>query len=580
MIFLAVVWIVLCIGAGTVSILSYSTAKILADKVSMAGSAHRFTLDFFNQIQGQAYWIVIFLALSGIVFFIFRKKIEQFLLEKIPPLTSLRTLVDISALSRLEIVGLLFLVGIGLSLRLVQMQGIVTYDEAFTYFQYARNPWTAVTVYTHVNNHIFHTLILSVITFIFGDSYWVLRSIALVCGTILIPIGFLAVRSRQDGPSALNGWLAAAVISVNPLIVKYSAMARGYTLQTLIGLLIWIIFVRIYQGKRDLVFILGLLCALALWTIPTSSYLVVGLGFAMIGSVIHRGIKISDFFFFLIVTGIVTAILWLPAGIISGLKAVLMNPDNNPVAAGVAVDPFFERFKHLWEPLSLYVSCPAGFGLVILLTFWGLYAAPAAWQWIGTGVFTSILLLTAILQVTPHPRIWIFLEPLLAILIDFGVCKIFKAWRSIHKRLAFLVIVLPIAYMVLVLPNTSKYDGPGRREVTTFAREVANQWIKGQAIKIEADKTAMLQSNPDDFYIFYDWYNVNTVRYYLEQQGIPNSAFFWRSKNSSPTVWLISVQVNGKPIDLQGPEGKRFRWDLIMGPYSLAKGVDKRQLLN
>ncbi len=580
MIFLTVVWIVLFIGAGIVSILSYSTAKILADRVSMAGSAHRFTLDFFNQIQGQAYWIVIFLALIGIVFFLFRKKIEQFLLEKMPSALSPGSFINIPVLSRWEVLGLLILTGAGFSLRLIQMNGIVTYDEAFSYFQYAQNPWMAVTVYTHANNHIFHNLLLSIITSIFGNSYEVLRSIALVCGTLLIPMVFLAVRSTQTEYSAFKGWLAALIITINPLVVKYSALARGYTLQALIGVLSWAIFVQILQGRRNLFFILGLLSALALWTVPTSAYFVVGLGFAILGNVFRRRINLSDFFFFLIITGIVTFILWMPAVIVSGLKAVLINPDSNPVAAGVVVDHFFGRFKYVWEPLSLYLGTSVGFLIVILLTLWGLYVAPAGWRWIGLGVLTSIFLLTAFLQVTPPKRVWTFLVPLLAILVDFGVCKIFNFWQSIHKRLAFLVIVLPFAYIALVLPNTLKYDGPGHREVTTFAREVANQWTQGQAIKIEADKTTMLQSNPDDFYIFYDWNNVNTVRYYLNQQGIPNSAFLWRSKDSSPTVWLISVQVNGKPIDLQGPEGKKFHWDLIMGPYSLAKGVDKRQFLN
>lgn len=73
----------------------------------------------------------------------------------------------------------------------------------------------------------------------------------------------------------------------------------------------------------------------------------------------------------------------------------------------------------------------------------------------------------------------------------------------------------------------------------------------------------------------YHWYNAYTVRFYLEREGIPESAFHWRRKGSSHRVWLISVQVDGKPMDLQGPEGKKFIWDLIMGPYSLAKKMPK-----
>ena len=578
MIILILTWVVFILGAGIVSLLSYSTAKALADQVSMAGSANRFPLEFFQKIQSQARGIVFLLAPIGVGLFIFRKRIEQFLSEKIPSLKSLRFLVDVSSLSRRELAGLLALIGIGFSLRLVNMRGIVTYDEAFTYFQYAQNPLTAVTVYTHVNNHIFHTLLLSLITSVFGDSYWVLRSIALVCGTLLIPLVFLAIRSDQFNISHLNGWLAAVVISLNPLIVKYSALARGYTLQVLIGVLMWILFGHILRGRRDLVLILGFLSTLALWTIPTSTYFVTGLGFAFLGNVFIRRIKISDFFFFLVITGTVTAVLYMPAVIVSGLKAVLMNPDSNPVAAGVAVDPFLERFKYIWDPLSLSVGRSGGFGLVFLLTLWGLYAAPIAWRSLGIGLCLSIFILTTFFRVTPPTRTWIFIVPLLAVLVDFGVCKMVNPSKWLYNKMIFLTIFLSMAYTVIVLPNTLKSNGPGHREVTTFARQVANQWREGTVIRIEAHKNSWLQSNLSLFYTYYDWYNVYTTRFYLQRQGISKSSFRWREKKSSHNIWLVLVQVDGQSIDLQGPEGKKISWDLIIGPYSLAQKVPKGQL--
>lgn len=430
MIFLALVWVVLFLGAGTVSILSYPVAKALADKVSMAGSANRFPLEFFDGIQGQARWIVVFLALIGIIVFISRKKIQQSLEKMNPPQTALRTLMDFSSLSRIERAGLLVLIVIGLVLRLVQMKEIVTYDEAFTYFQYAQNPLTAVTVYTHVNNHIFHTLLISIITIFFGSSIWAFRSVAFIAGLLLIPIVFAVARSRQPGPSPLNGWLAATIASVNPLVVQYSTMARGYTLQALIGLLTWSLFVRIYQGDRTLVFMLGVLGSLALWTIPTSSFLLVGLGFAFLFGFFEKRIKMNDLIFFLLITGIVSAILWGPAVIVFGLKAFLMNPDVNPVAGGGTGDPLFERFRYLNGPLSLHSGGSAGVGVVGLLTLWGLYAAPNPWRWLGMGIFLSIISLTALVQVTPPPRTWVFLVPLIALLIDFGLCNISKLWQK------------------------------------------------------------------------------------------------------------------------------------------------------
>ncbi|MBI5602428.1 MAG: hypothetical protein HY879_03660 [Deltaproteobacteria bacterium] len=573
---MTLVWVALFLGAGTVSVISYSAAKVLADQVSMAGSAHRFPLEFFEGIQRQARWTVVFLALIGIVFFILRRKIQQNLEELIPSQTGLRNLMDFSSFSRIEMAGLLVLIVIGFYLRLVQMKGIVTYDEAFTYFQYAQNPLTAVTVYTHVNNHIFHTLLISIITIFFGGSIWAFRSVAFIAGLLLIPIVFGVARSRQPGASTLTGWLAATIVSVNPLVVQYSAMARGYTLQALIALLTWGLFVRIYQGDRTLVFMLGVLCSLSLWTIPTSSFLLVGLGFAFLFGFFEKRIKMNALLNFLLITGIFSAIFWGPAIIVSGLKAFLMNPDVNPVTGGGTVDPFFERFRYLKGPLSLHSGGSAGVGVVGLLTLWGLSAAPNPWRWLGMGIFLSIISLIALVQVTPPPRTCVFLVPLIALLVDFGLCNISKLWQKRRKRAEVIVGVLAIFYILTVFPIPLQYEGPGHKEVSDFAKVVASQWTPGQTIMIQPETTRMLQPISGSLY---HWYNAYTVRFYLERAGIPESAFHWRRKGPSYRgVWLISVQVDGKPMDLQGPEGKKFTWDLIMGPYSLAKKVPKSQI--
>lgn len=104
-------------------------------------------------------------------------------------------------------------------------------DEAFTFLAFGlRSIWVAWTDYSTVNNHVLHSLLVSVSHSIGGWDPSVLRMPAFLAACLTLPALWWFVRQE-------HGWLAAALatglFATSPLFLEYGTNARGYTLLTL-----------------------------------------------------------------------------------------------------------------------------------------------------------------------------------------------------------------------------------------------------------------------------------------------------------------------------------------------------------
>jgi len=569
LVIIASVLVVFLAGEITIGIISYSTAKDFAEKVSLSGAAYRFSESYFNQIKMQAFWLIPSLAVMGALLFFFWKKIELWIINYLPGRESVQVLREIIKLNRYEVVGLLLITGLGLVFRVVRMQEILKFDELHNFLQYAQNPLLAVTAYiSDANNHIFHSFLISLITNIFGDSYWAIRSVAFISGILLIPLVFFAARFSGACATRSSGWVAATIVSAYPLCCAYSANARGYTLQMVLGLLTWILFDRIYNGNREFLLAISSLCALAMWTIATSFYLFIGLILAFVGGIIQNKIKGKDFHFFFISTCILSLFLWGPIIEVSGIKPIIYSPDALPVSVGAAIDPFWLRFRNITDVISLSLNS-WGLFLFPFLIVCGVFVVNRGWQRIGGGLFLSALIVTAILQVTPHTRVWLFWIPLFAIFIDRGIMFLLTVpIKSLSKYARFLIGGLCLIYVVIVWPQIFDY-GTTHKDIAAFTKIVAKQWSENQNAVIQIEKKN-LEENEAGHLSNKNLYSTYSVRYYLKRAGIPDSAFKWRKNTTQPRkVWLILIQEN----DFQKILGKTINWDIVMEPLFLAKNV-------
>lgn len=110
----------------------------------------------------------------------------------------------------------------------------ITWDEAYTYIEFARNGKVILESYDlmSANNHILNTWLMILFTKAFGVSELVMRMPVLI--TYILYLFFSAKLSGKMS----NKWLSVAafvVLNVNPYLIDFFTVARGYGLS--IGLM-------------------------------------------------------------------------------------------------------------------------------------------------------------------------------------------------------------------------------------------------------------------------------------------------------------------------------------------------------
>ena len=104
----------------------------------------------------------------------------------------------------------------------------LTHDEAVTYGRYVRGPLYELVSSTDANNHILFSLLSRATVGICGPSEFVLRLPSLLGGVLLI-VMVGRVGMRVWGAS-LTTVLAIILVGLNPLVMDYLSVARGYSL--------------------------------------------------------------------------------------------------------------------------------------------------------------------------------------------------------------------------------------------------------------------------------------------------------------------------------------------------------------
>jgi len=174
-----------------------------------------------------------------------------------------------SSKAHLYTVGLIILVGV--ILRAMMLSLPIMYDEAFTYTYFACKPLQViVSDYSYPNNHIFHTLLVKLSTSLFGVGLIQLRLPAFIAGVLCLPAVYIFTRAMFNRYIALTALALAAAVGG---LVEFSAIARGYSITwlcMLIGLMLARHLIKTNNSATSI--LLGMICALGMWTVPTMIY--------------------------------------------------------------------------------------------------------------------------------------------------------------------------------------------------------------------------------------------------------------------------------------------------------------------
>ena len=122
----------------------------------------------------------------------------------------------------------------------------ITIDEADTYLAWVRPPspmhWTP-----HANNHVLNSMLMRLVTTIFGASPITLRTPALIGALLYIAAAYCLV--RLISPRKLLQWALFVCLVFSPFVMDYLVAARGYSLAS--AFLFWMLALAAQLQARD-----------------------------------------------------------------------------------------------------------------------------------------------------------------------------------------------------------------------------------------------------------------------------------------------------------------------------------------
>jgi hypothetical protein len=337
---------------------------------------------------------------------------------------------------RLQVLAVGAVVVAGAALRLMHLDQPIRYDEAVTRLRYVSLPLAeAVSVYDLPNNHVLHTLLARLSVDALGDTLPALRLPAWTAGTLVVPATYLAGRALR-GPTV--GLLAAAFAAGSPVLVLFSANARGYSMVVLASLAL-VGSTRVLSRRWSPAAWAGFVLAAALgaWTIPVMVYPAAAAAAWWVAAARREGRPPGS-----VLTGVaaaaaaaagLAALLYLPVIREAGLDALVANRFVAPRPPGEfvsAVPGFLAGVVREWShgvPGWAAALAAAGVGAEGAAWVTGRRSGPPPLFPIWAGA--SLVVLAASRR-TPFARVWLPLLPPLAIFAASGLVRAAEAALS------------------------------------------------------------------------------------------------------------------------------------------------------
>ena len=429
-------------------------------------------------------------------------------------------------------VALAVVVAGGAALRLVHLDQPVRYDEAVTFLEYVARPLgRALALYDLPNNHLFHTFLAHLSVSAFGDGPVALRLPAFAAGVMVPPAVYLAGRAVHGRDVGL---VAAALAAASPVLVLFSANARGYSLVVLAFLALVPPAAMLRRRSSPLAWlVVATVAALGAWAMPTMLYPAGAVAAWLLLAATRpggRGVRrvAAEGVLAAAAAAALTALLYLPVLQRSGLDAVVANRfvGPHPVAEFAARVPGFLADVALqWAhgvPAPVTILLAAGAGAEAVARARAVLAGDrsgdgAAAALLPVGLAWSLFLLAATRRV-PVARVWLFLLPTFLLFASAGLARLWGRARRLAGDAATWLrpaLAAPVAALALggwTAVHLLRTDAVRRWPVTgTFphgdrvAAFLAERWEPGDVVQASIPSDAPLE-------------------YYFRRAGLPTAA--------------------------------------------------------
>jgi dolichyl-phosphate-mannose-protein mannosyltransferase len=305
---------------------------------------------------------------------------------------------------------------VGAALRIAFLDVPMRYDEAATFNAFVAQPlYVSLANYSEPNNHLLHTLLVSLAVDALGDGEWAIRLPALIAGIATLPLSYVLARRLYNSTAAL---LTAALVASSSTLVEYSTNARGYSLLVALTIASLLAAARVIEtGSQGAWATLALCSILGFYAIPTMAYAFGGVVGWIAGSQLLRGGSWRNVLvplgWCVIAVAVGTALLYAPVIGASGIDAVASNRFVEPIGVGE-----FTRGlpDHVWStiaswgrdiPVVLSVAFAAATITSLVLTpRLSRFSVPPL-----VALVAWAALMIAAQRVLPFTRVWLYLVP-------------------------------------------------------------------------------------------------------------------------------------------------------------------------
>ena len=412
----------------------------------------------------------------------------------------------------------------GMILRFWKIDQPIAYDEAYTFIQYAtRGVKHILADYSAPNNHIFHTLLVSISYMLFGDQTWVVRVPAFLAGTLCIPAAYFTARRLFNVEQALT---AAALVALTPWFIDYSANGRGYTLIVLFSLLLANLGALLIQEQsRPALAAYAITAALGFYTIPIFLYPMAGVSLWVLASLLTsrapekgRANQVWIFIGTCLVSGILVLFLYSPVILFgTGLDSITSNEFVESRDGELFIENLRPRAVRTWESWMMGIGQPVQYLLLGGFLASMLFHRKIATQRLPLPVYLvlAIAILLVVQQVAPLARVWIYLEAFYLMFAGAGL-----AWLAglLLRRLGTSPsTVVPAVTLLLVIAVFISHYLDLRQSSANRDRS-PEQYAAGFLATHLQDGDRILAVAPVDI----------QTAYYLHMNGVSSDVFYRR----------------------------------------------------